>query len=674
MPPSPPPSPSQRSSTEPSSTEMDKRRSIYAELSTYIDDLKTQTRPGSGPQIDEDAQGSAVMLPDNFEEVVSCMTRNDLTGGGVTDLDIETMGGDGHTDGEGHETGPFTNGPPTDASVDWSKYALSDGISKLGVYYQYEKELKRDQSDRERIEKAMSKVKMLDRKIGIKEVEHEAKIEEFKQEIEELQGEVDRASEEYMGMHGVAPPGSKLRGSPDGKDRREREREGLTIPEADYYGEGPPSSRSSTSTRGGRVFLTDKMRGATPRSARKSQRGDLTSPAGSDVDGLKAPRTKAGEAKEGWDEEDDESGSSRRGRGKKAGEVGGVSIMERNKQLAALAGQTSLTMEEEARLKLLLGPDTEGEDDLSTKKKGNNNQENQDDDIDLQNPYFKEVFGGVDDSKRLREIDEKLEDIGALDNIIEDSGEHAVDESKAKGEGVLRARARARAEKEKEKTLDGALSAIKRAPLPLVGGEAGELSATVTEDDIKNIVDETNLDLLHEQTELADKTEIQVLLDQMKPDTDRQAEIRRAKVAAARKEINDVVQMSKLSDLAYEPKQFAGEIGEIYQAPKVLPDYEDTEYYDLQDGDRDGDGEEKESGESKDSEEKEEKEEKEDDDDKENTRRPTGGEEGGKGDGRSNDLSMLMMEMESAQAKAHLSLDRADAANREANRELAEMK
>ena len=33
-----------------------------------------------------------------------------------------------------------------------------------------------------------------------------------------------------------------------------------------------------------------------------------------------------------------------------------------------------------------------------------------------------------------------------------------------------------------------------------------------------------------------------------------------------------------------------------------------------------------------------------------------------------------MMEMESAQAKAHLSLDRADAANREANRELAEMK
>ena len=96
------------------------------------------------------------MLPGNFDEVVSCMTRNDLTGGGsnsnnsegLTDLDLE-----GNT-----SEGPFTNGPPTDASVDWSKYALSDGIGKLGVYYQYEKELKRDQSDRERIEKAMSKV------------------------------------------------------------------------------------------------------------------------------------------------------------------------------------------------------------------------------------------------------------------------------------------------------------------------------------------------------------------------------------------------------------------------------------------------------------------------------------------------------------------------------------
>lgn len=96
---------------------------------------------------------------------------------------------------------------------------------------------------------------MLDRKIGIKEIEHESKIEEFKQEIDSLQSEVDAAAHEYMGMHGVAPPGSKLRGSPNTKNSQP-----LKIPEVDYYGDGPPSSRSSTSTRGGRVFLTDKMR------------------------------------------------------------------------------------------------------------------------------------------------------------------------------------------------------------------------------------------------------------------------------------------------------------------------------------------------------------------------------------------------------------------------------
>ena len=278
MPPSPPPSPSQRAAL-PSKEEMNKRRSIYAELSNYIDDLKTSSssRPGTsqGPQSDDEGS-TGVSFPSNFDEVVSCMTRADLTVG---------VGDGGEV--EGGTAAPFSNGPPTDASVDWSKYALSDGISKLGVYYQYEQELKRDQSDRDRIEKAMAKVQMLDRKIGIKEVEHGARLEEYKREVDELQLEVDRFSKEYRENNGVAPPGSKHK-SPDGKTA------GLDVPEAGrYYGSGPPSSRSSTSTRGGRVFLTDKMREATPRSARYRQRSDLVSPAGSDVselNGLKVRR------------------------------------------------------------------------------------------------------------------------------------------------------------------------------------------------------------------------------------------------------------------------------------------------------------------------------------------------------------------------------------------------
>ena len=147
---------------------MNKRRSIYAELSNYIDGLKSSSssRPGTGQGPQSDDEGvTGVSFPSNFDEVVSCMTRSDLTVG------VEDGG-----EGEGGGTAaPFSNGPPTDASVDWSKYALSDGISKLGVYYQYEQELKRDQSDRERIEKAMAKVQMLDRKIGVKEVEHTAR-------------------------------------------------------------------------------------------------------------------------------------------------------------------------------------------------------------------------------------------------------------------------------------------------------------------------------------------------------------------------------------------------------------------------------------------------------------------------------------------------------------------
>jgi hypothetical protein len=35
--------------------------------------------------------------------------------------------------------------------VDWSKVALAEGLGKLGVYYKYEQELKRDQSDREKV-------------------------------------------------------------------------------------------------------------------------------------------------------------------------------------------------------------------------------------------------------------------------------------------------------------------------------------------------------------------------------------------------------------------------------------------------------------------------------------------------------------------------------------------
>jgi len=47
--------------------------------------------------------------------------------------------------------------------------------------------LKRDASDRERMERALAKVTLLDRKISVRESEHGATLDGYKQEIEELQ-------------------------------------------------------------------------------------------------------------------------------------------------------------------------------------------------------------------------------------------------------------------------------------------------------------------------------------------------------------------------------------------------------------------------------------------------------------------------------------------------------
>lgn len=169
--------------------EDEKRRSIYGELRTYLSSLKlsSTSRPSSSsdqPQVNESGdknEGPVIDFPDNFDDVVSLMSRADLEFG---------EDGDGPEVEVGADT-PFSNGPPTETSVDWSKFALSEGISKLGVYYKYEQELKRDQSDREKIEKALAKVQLLDRKIEVREMEHGARIGEYKKEVEGLEKEID---------------------------------------------------------------------------------------------------------------------------------------------------------------------------------------------------------------------------------------------------------------------------------------------------------------------------------------------------------------------------------------------------------------------------------------------------------------------------------------------------
>ena len=345
-----------------------------------------------------------------------------------------------------------------------------------------------------------------------------------------------------------------------------------------------------------------------------------------------------------------------------------VSAMERNKQMAARAGLSSLTLEEEARVKLLLGPDLEGDElggSITTAQEDKSDGRNSSMEHEQKGELFTEVFGGVAESKKLKEVDEKLKEMGF--ETGEDDDEHSASGIGARGEGVLRARAKARAEKEKERALEEALVALKSSELPLVGGgEVGPAAGSrVTEEDIKRVADEANLDLLHEDAKLADKADIRMLLDRMQTSLARQAELREQATAKRRKEIEEVIAFSKkapdeagnsgfpgsldVKDLGFEPKKWANEIGDVYQSGfqgnDVIWDATDEE------DDAAGEGEGKEESKS-------------------------GGTKGhaeGKENSASNisfakqenSLFNIQLELESKQAKLQVSLNRADAASNE---------
>ena len=93
MDPSRPPPPSQPPSRASVVDEEEdkKRRSIYGELKTYLDGLKasSSSRPSSSseqPQVNDsgdDNEGPSIDFPENFDDVVSLMSRADLEFGEV---------------------------------------------------------------------------------------------------------------------------------------------------------------------------------------------------------------------------------------------------------------------------------------------------------------------------------------------------------------------------------------------------------------------------------------------------------------------------------------------------------------------------------------------------------------------------------------------------------------
>jgi hypothetical protein len=89
LPPPPSQTPSRPSTVD--EEEDKKRRSIYGELKTYLDGLKasSSSRPSSSseqPQVNESGDendGPSIDFPDNFDDVVSLMSRADLEFGEV---------------------------------------------------------------------------------------------------------------------------------------------------------------------------------------------------------------------------------------------------------------------------------------------------------------------------------------------------------------------------------------------------------------------------------------------------------------------------------------------------------------------------------------------------------------------------------------------------------------
>ncbi|GMI47995.1 hypothetical protein TrCOL_g631 [Triparma columacea] len=672
MDPSLPPPPSQPPSRASVVDEEEdkKRRSIYGELRTYLDGLKasSSSRPSSSseqPQVNDsgdDNEGPSIDFPENFDDVVSLMSRADLEFGEDGDRPEVEIGADT----------PFSNGPPTESSVDWSKVALAEGLGKLGVYYKYEQELKRDQSDREKIEKALAKVQLLDRKIGVKEMEHGARIGEYKKEVEGLEKEIEMFEQEYVNAHGVAPPGSRLKSSPQKPSKPNPH----LIDEA--YQNGPPSSRSSTSSN--RFFLTDKLRKNTPRSARKVSRSAMASPAGSDisdVQGLKAMRSVAPQADaDGVGDEDyEEYKKAKSGKNKlPPSGTAAVGAIERNKKMAGRAGQSSLTLEEEARVKLLLGPDTEGDDPAGEMFAPNGGA---DDSVEheTKGDLFTNVFGGLGEKSRLSEVDEKLRELGVNpEEEFEEAQTPREGGGKVKGEGVLRARARERAEKGKEKMLDDALKEVKGKEMEVVG------QGGVGEEDIKHMAKEAMSDLLHEGCEVAPKEEITAVLDKLQHHLRKQAAAREDATRERRKEIEDVIKFDRerseevgeaggtmgldFKDLAYEPKKWSEEIGEVYQSGWEGNDEVWEEDYEEEKG-GEGGGEEKEEEEKRGEEGKERKKIYEDDEEEEEEEEDKENDAAASSSSVAKSVNLMenmKMELFGAQSKAMLSLDRADKA------------
>ena len=202
----------------------------------------------------------------------------------------------------------------------------------------------------------------------------------------------------------------------------------------------------------------------------------------------------------------------------------------------------------------------------------------------------------------------------------------------------------------------------------------------VGEEDIKHMAKEAMSDLLHEGCEVAPKEEITAVLDKLQHHLRKQAAAREDATRERRKEIEDVIKFDRerseevgeaggtmgldFKDLAYEPKKWSEEIGEVYQSGWEGNDEVWEEDYEEEKG-GEGGGEEKEAEEKGGEEEKERKKIYEDDEEEEEEEEDKENDAAASSSSVAKSVNLMenmKMELFGAQSKAMLSLDRADKA------------
>ena len=721
--------------------EMTKRRNIYAELSSYLDDLRGSSSTAKGvvgssspssrgaSRPGTSSSSASVDFPTNFDEVVQLMTRSDLVIS--DDADDDAAVGGPSSAAHGTTGGPRSNlsGPRTVDSMDWSSYALSEGLSKLSFYNQYELELSRDRTERDRLSLALAHVAALDRKLSHAESSARVLVSSGVALLEDLAREVADYETQYEAMHGVRPPGLPPRfdkgrvGEDDEDDLQRLTRETLSQLDALHGGgassqqgasgtTSPKGSARATSSKGNkRLFITDKYRKGTPRDDASDGTG-LTARSES-KEQLRAARKEATTVAVpnfafGDEEDDDDDDDNREDRGK--------ALARRNVELAGRAGQSSLTATEEARVLLLLGPDTEGDDENLDYPRG---PAALDDDP---TSASREVYGGDAAVARIRDIDAELRRIGLFERYGDletnfgrpPSAGNEDGQPQQRGEGVLRARARARAEKSKEKAVDAALRALRDAPLPVVKDSAGDddkddkperqdakedaadeqaavreaLSKPVTSSDIRRAVEEAAADMEDQGMTLSSGEDVRHLLARMGSDVmEKQKQVREEAEKKKRRDIEEILKRTEATRESaeatreeaeaaaglrpQEPKKWASEIGELYQSGWDGGSYggdakdgegDDDYYYDDDGVDEEVGGESKGDNSEQDSHDKENA------GSKNTSPNSTAKDTASVALADKNDFFSLNMEMQAAQAKAQSSMRRADAAALEAKR------